>query len=83
MVLLIVDAEDARVPELPADLESDYCLSYTSGQSEKHSLFSLEDCMNRAVDCNLLVIAGTFAGKMVERGEKTILLLFLQTLGSR
>ena len=69
-------------PELPADLESHHGLAGAGRHGEQDALLALEDGLDRPVDGDLLVVAGAFAGEVIEWGEQAALPAFIQTLGS-
>src|SRR5260370_32136298 len=53
----LLRATPSSRPQLPADLESDGGLSGSGRHCQQKTMLSLQDCLNRAVDSDLLVVA--------------------------
>src|SRR5437867_6197774 len=62
---VLAGAVPARVPQFPTDLKSDDGLAGAGGQRQEDTALALQNGLHGAVDRDLLIVAGRFAGKMV------------------
>ena len=70
---MLARAVPARIPELAANLKCDDRLAGARRKRQQHTALALQDRLHRAVDRDLLVVAGRLPGEVVIRSEDALL----------